>query len=1074
MWRPQMISTNSRGKMKNIYLITGLLMLFLLDGIVLHGVQESVRLPSGCLEIRSENGAWGGAIAQGLVCMTGPAGQDVSRKIIDLTAIGEAEIQKAVGASLRCVIRIMDSDRGDGLNSEFAIAINGHKLVFSTDDKRFDGWKRQPGTEFLTDIPFPVTWLLPGKRNTIDIFKKSGDDLLYPCVDTSVPTLYSSVSKDGGASFHTDWQNTGNTGEIICRLLLKYDVEKRCAAWVRPGMLNDLGHLIGYAEAERQTRRFELRPGYYNASEDLKLSVTFNGTPGKVRLLDKTGAVIAVEAQVSGNMLEYELPAGNPLFAIEAEDTAIEELEILYYPPREYPAQPADASPVFQKSPFSRWNVEAICRVTNGRAILQNSALRAEFSVSPHFTLERLYVAEAGRNILVNPLETHLLKLEANGRMLSLRDAQVSSVNNTTAGLTVSFIWKNAGIGGTMIVSCEDDELEFALNLRNESSEEAALKTVFPHISGLCISESGEKDYYLYPYSGGMIDHAPLNWRDIYGENRVHHQFMDLFSPSKGAGLYLRVVDERGMFKVFSMRKGLNPTFSHVHPIYPWGGVIDISRIVNNPLDRTECTGMSVDYQQRNCERGSQCSYPPVRFGSHAGSWRNAFRRYAEWAKSVWPPRPFPSRLTTCWNLRAGYGLARPLLGNREYDEKYIGIRDRDGKSPGECIELIGWWTVGDTAPWSVPFGEESILGEKFWKIPLWVDPATGKMVYSYHLGDYDGYNPQWGGLPALREHIRKVREAGQVPIFYTTPFGISHGTRAAARWIPKQAVINPNFVNPQPTPKDPKEPVGIVLNYMKYVACIDNEEYIDYMAETMRRVCEETGIDGIRLDELGGPGYLCLSMAHKHLYAEYGNTEQLAASAELASRVHKAMDSVRKGLVLLAEFPGTGRLLAQLDGTLTYDCQNDIGLAVRPAPINLTREFFPECKQFEIDTSEKSASRWQYWFWNANGTYNSCYTEKVRQLLSQNADAFALGRMTTLEEGFPYGALVNRFEGKGGRRIRNILNVLDVSQRISIPARAGWRYMELLSGKVLDVKDERVEVTVRPHFVVSVAETEK
>ncbi len=852
----------------------------------------------------------------------------------------------------------------------------------------------------------------------------------------------------------------------------KKSSEKLCASWdVLHGIVDDHG-LLGYVGEESGTLRLEFTPGYYDALSPIFLRLRpAEGTDVMPVFFKQDGTGLEASVRKTADGLFIEFPGDSGLFAMELHAGTLKSLEVDYSAPMEYPEPLAEANPVFVSPKGNRWNVSPSCEIHDGKAVLCNQALQAVFSLAPHFTLDSLTVAEADANVLVNPAETRLLRFECGGRMFDLTSAMVDGTEIVENTLRVQFHWDTPAVSGTLEVACENDEIVFQAALQNDSPETLSLKVVFPHFGGVRISEKSEDDFYFFPYSGGMIANQPLDWRDIYGDGRILHQFLDIFSPSRGAGIYLRIDDEVGKFKVFSLRKGRGASKGYTHPIYPWDGVIDISRIISRPLEETYFVAFSVDYQQLDRHPQGKYLFPPARIGTHAGTWKNGFRRYANWARKICPPRPFPSALTDRWNLRAGFGLESPLFSDDSCGNSYIGRHEHNGNSPGDIIEMVGWWTIGHVAPFEVPLEQDDILGEKYWRVPRWVDPATGELSYSYHFGDYDEYNPQWGGLPRLRAHLDKIRQGDQIPIFYLTPYGLSAGTRAAKRWIPQYAAINPAFKNPLPTPVDPTEPAGIVINYMKFCPCLDTEEYMDHVAETVARVCRETGVDGFRLDEIGGPGYLCLSKLHQHKFAEYGNTEEMAAQVELTRRVHRAMDQVRPGLVLLSEFLGNGFLASQLEGALTYDCENDIKSPARPAPINVTREFFPECKQFEIDVSPDSQTRWKYWFWNANGTYNSCYTEPLRQMLMRNNDAFAFGKVTILEEGFPVGVLVNRFEGEKGRFIRNILNIRTTSQQVSIPVRAGWKYVELLSGDSLVPKDGRISFTIRPKSLLCIAE---
>ena len=62
-------------------------------------------------------------------------------------------------------------------------------------------------------------------------------------------------------------------------------------------------------------------------------------------------------------------------------------------------------------------------------------------------------------------------------------------------------------------------------------------------------------DYYYFPWGGGIISDAPAIIRRGYGDHAALYQLMDLFSPSRGAGLAIRSTDEDGRYKVLALRK---------------------------------------------------------------------------------------------------------------------------------------------------------------------------------------------------------------------------------------------------------------------------------------------------------------------------------------------------------------------------------------------------------------------------------------------------------------------------------------------------------------------------------------
>jgi hypothetical protein len=85
-------------------------------------------------------------------------------------------------------------------------------------------------------------------------------------------------------------------------------------------------------------------------------------------------------------------------------------------------------------------------------------------------------------------------------------------------------------------------------------------------------------------------------------------------------------------------------------------------------------------------------------------------------------------------------------------------------------------------------------------------------------------------------------------------------------------------------------------------------------------RVCRETGVGGVRLDEYGHRGFVCTSDKHEHIFAEPGHNAWMQAVARSCGLVREAMDEVDPKLVLMTEFPGNDFLARHLDGCIVYE----------------------------------------------------------------------------------------------------------------------------------------------------------
>jgi len=270
--------------------------------------------------------------------------------------------------------------------------------------------------------------------------------------------------------------------------------------------------------------------------------------------------------------------------------------------------------------------------------------------------------------------------------------------------------------------------------------------------------------------------------------------------------------------------------------------------------------------------------------------------------------------------------------------------------------------------------------------------------------------------------------------------------TRVGRRFGPKYGVMNPLWKDPYHTGKTPK---GYVGSYASYNMCSDTEWWPEYLSNAVARVCRETGIDYVRLDEYGHRGYVCTSDKHRHLFAEPGHNAWMQAVARACRVVHQKMDQVRPDLVLTTEFPGNDHLAATLEGAIVYDVRRN--KPIRPVSINLFRFYFPECKVFEIDRPARRHAR-EMMLWNAVGAFSALYSDSVHRMLEENTDAFERRDNEPLVPTLVPRVYANRF-GRGDKVIFTIFN--GTGHTVSAPVLpvtpdADHHFVDLLNGREL------------------------
>ena len=653
----------------------------------------------------------------------------------------------------------------------------------------------------------------------------------------------------------------------------------------------------------------------------------------------------------------------------------------------------------------------------------------------------------------------------------------MTSVKPLSNGFQAVVLLEEPRLECTVSVIAERDELRFKLDVTNRGESGVDFALAFPHLDGITLSAKPEDDFYCFPFGGGIIGGENCRFRSAYGQNDAWWQMVDLFSRTSGGGVYLRGDDPEASYKFLNLRKGKGVKHPDLYHLCTGTtpGFFESEHHWPHALSEGEYAGMAIDYAERPYAPGVKVSLPDAVIGTHAGNWKAAMQRYADWASGVWPRQAFPGKLTGQWNYRAGMGLGSPLWKDGKYDTSYQGKHHR---RPADIWELCSWWTLSRSLYWKLPFEEIGRFAKDPWveKVLVWRDPATGEKVLSYALGDYDGYNPQWGGLPAFRQHIRDLKNADQVALLYYDAV-LMDASAKNAKMVPEFAVINHQYkCAPAHDVANPTTPPGIVAKFHQYAMCVNAGKFADYTIDDVVRVVEETGADGVRLDDFGGGGHLCFSTMHEHLFSNEGwGNPVLQAVAYITRGIREKLGRSGKEVLLLTEFPGYDMLVSTLDGALSYD-----GIArrsfARPAQINLLRFYFRNCKLFEIieDAGDHKPAPHDLWLWNAVGVYNSGeYPDHIRSLLLDNNDAFDYGEIEPLVDSAAKGVYANRF-ASDRKRIWTLFNATGYTvdqPLLKVAPREDVHYVELTTGRELTPQDGMLSCRVRPQKTIAIAE---
>ncbi|MBC7289061.1 MAG: hypothetical protein H5T86_13690 [Armatimonadetes bacterium] len=325
------------------------------------------------------------------------------------------------------------------------------------------------------------------------------------------------------------------------------------------------------------------------------------------------------------------------------------------------------------------------------------------------------------------------------------------------------------------------------------------------------------------------------------------------------------------------------------------------------------------------------------------------------------------------------------------------------------------------------------------------VDPIAGRLRYPLNRGDYR-YNETWGGLRAFQEHIAEVRRRGVMPGVYIDGILACDTTDVGHTYGPTYGAMNPFWEDPY---KCPLNPSGYVAAYASWNMCCDTEWWAEYLSQTVARIFRDTGIDYLRIDEFGHPGYPCYSTKHKHMFApELGHNGWLQGCAEICKRAHELMDRIRPGLALTTEFYGTDHMAAYLDGAITHEVAYRRP-AIRPVPCNLFRFYFPSCKPMDLDYVHVPDGH-DLKLWNAMTAFGYRYPDKYLRLLREHTDAFGRGALEPLVPTLRQRVYANRFSA-GDKVITAVFNARPYpvdGPLFAAENATGFHYVELLSGE--------------------------
>ena len=742
-------------------------------------------------------------------------------------------------------------------------------------------------------------------------------------------------------------------------------------------------------------------------------------------------------------------------------------------------------APVIQAPAGTARDQEPTCTITSESVVLANAHLSLEVKTGRNPGIGALVSRHTNGDMLRGRDEPQVFVLEIDDRHYSLRDFSLVTVRRLpdACGVTLDCFLAEHQLRAELSLRVDGDpQVRVGLCLRNEHHDETLVKAAFPYVGGIQVSDDPQDDYYLFPYSGGIVADRDAELGASYGRLQSWFQLIDVFSPQKGGGFFTHVLDTEGRFKVFALQKrsGRQEVRGVPVQIQEDYGAIDPELRFRNavfPEPADGATRIAVKYLGVKLAPGERLELPPVALGVHSGDWHSAMARYAQWAHEVWQWHPLSEKLKQASNIAAGGWFSRLFEGKRFRREFWLGPPRLN------LLELYGYWnTDKERGAWDIPLDRlEEELGASFVErfahyVP--VDPQTNERVWLMNIGDHTDYEREWGGGTAFRSAIESVQDSGVPVTLYVEGVRLYENTRTGKEYGRRYGMVNPRWKDHHQSPIHTSERLrDFITAYAAYNMCADNEVWPRFLAEQTRQLYFDLGIDGVRFDEWGtscSANNPCLSEAHDHICANHvGHNAALQAQGVALEKIRETMDRHDRDFILMTEAIGHDFMAQSVDGCLSKDSSR-FGNELRPVPCNIFRFYFPELKFFEMPHADQGY-RPEYAFWNGVVVFLNPFLyrtekftaeeiakkrekvepERYYRILDENLDAFTGDSAEPLTPTCARHVYANRFTSKD--RHKEIITLFNDTGEdfegcvLARMPREGWHAFDLFGGKEID-----------------------
>jgi hypothetical protein len=399
----------------------------------------------------------------------------------------------------------------------------------------------------------------------------------------------------------------------------------------------------------------------------------------------------------------------------------------------------------------------------------------------------------------------------------------------------------------------DSPELRLSLEAVNAGASVLEVPLRFPNLGAVAVG-SPAGTHYLFPRAAAVFGREEAVLEEDYS-SAFPMQFIDLYNPRAGAGVYLLLRDPDLKPKRFRLAKDDAGASMSVSYSYAVRG--------------------SAQPQHVRLAPGETFHAADAALGFHRGDWRTAFNAYRAWVRTWYKPdSPRKAWFEAVYNCRRDYplggsGMLFDVRRNRYTFDKLIdeGAREFGG------IDLV------DISSWA--------YSERFGRV-----------------GEYTRY--ELGGRENFHGGIAGARERGVPTGLYLEGYLIDVrsqiGRTRARDWQIFARNQEPLAWNGAPT---------------EIFICPRVPAWQDWMARTYAKVAADTGARAFYIDEFGfaRPDRACYNPAHAHAP---GATVALG-ERELMRKVRAGLDTVdREAAIYLEEMPPDANV-PYADGAFCY-----------------------------------------------------------------------------------------------------------------------------------------------------------